>query len=204
MRVQWTIITLFTVVLIGNLVTVPAVATRSAPLRQTSADLAIRLAGQSIAADQEPLEKLIHRRRIFAATLISGVKSSNSSRRAVAMYLLGVFRISEGVPILIQKITFRFIPPKTSRSELGPSSFNPAVESLSQIGMPSVRAILKMLPEETNPLRRELMVRVLVGVEGHAVTRFRLERAIAKALNAGAKANLQAALKGIASGNAKK
>jgi len=197
MRLHCAITTLLVVILIGNMATVPAMAGQPPTCRQTPADSAIRLAAQGIAADQAPLEQLVKQRRKFAARLISGVESSNPARRAVSMYLLGVFRISQGAPVLIRKITFRFIPPKTSRSELGSSSFHPAVGSLSRIGMPSVRAILKVLPTEQGALRRKLMVQVLVGVEGRAVTRFRLRRGIARAPNAAAKANLEAALRDV-------
>ncbi len=131
--------------------------------------------------------------------LARGRQGANAARRAVClMYVLGQIRAARCVPAILAAIdlspqwpghkkTAIFIP-------LG-WGYHPAVQFLVRIGQPSVRAILKVLPNETNTLRRKLMVRVLVGVEGRAVTRFRLKRAIVKASTAAVKANLQAALR---------
>ena len=115
------------------------------------------------------------------------------------MHLLGRLRAEEAMPELLRRITFVSIVHETkSRIVIAYLwGTHPAVNTLISIGMPSVVAIMKTLPQEINALRRKLMVRVLVGVEGSAVTRFRLKRAISKAANAKMKANLHAALRDI-------
>ncbi len=134
------------------------------------------------------------RRHTLESLLIRESGPAKPNARA-AIYLLGLYRMSSAAPRLVEEITcfplgevVRPLP----LVYLGRPF--PAVNALISIGMPSVRAIIKILPQEANPLRRKLMVRVLIGVEGNAVTRFRLERAIAKAPNAIVKANLAAAL----------
>ncbi len=179
---------------------------RADSLNRTSAALTLirSMPGRSWEAEQPVLVAVWEKRRAVVSTLIQQAGSGQGAARAAAMYLLGLLRLPDAVPILIRNLGFRFVPPPPGHAELGPASFYPAESALVSIGMPSVRAILKLLPHENSPLRRKLMVRVLDGVEGRAVTQFRLRRAIKNASGPQIRANLQAALKDIASQNAKK
>ncbi len=128
-------------------------------------------------------------------------QGANAARRAVClMYVLGQIRAARCVPAMLAAIDLSPRWPGHKKTAIFLPlgwGYHPAVQFLVRIGEPSVRAILKVLPDETGALRRNLLVRVLVGVEGRAVTRFRLKRAIAKASTPAAKANLQAALRDV-------
>ncbi|MGC9261524.1 MAG: hypothetical protein ACP5I8_15790 [Phycisphaerae bacterium] len=195
MRVPWLIIAISTAIAVGNPGVVPCAD--SSPAYQASTLLVKKLAGQGVEAGQKSLGRLLRRRRLFAGILVSGVKSPGATGCAAAMYLLGVYRVAEGVPILLANINFRYLPPKSSRIVIGPPGPHPAVWALDQIGMPSVRAILKTLPREAIAQKRQLMIRVMVGVEGSAVASFRVRRLLAAAKTGKQKANLAAALADI-------
>lgn len=155
--------------------------------------------------DQQPaLGKILVVRRRLARTLIDEISDPDKSTRRAAMFLMGIWRLSDGVPNLIQKITSQFVVPENAAQMVGPTH-HPAVQALIRIGMPSIHAILKALPGESNALRRKLMVQVMIGVEGKAVSRFRLQGLKAKQQNPQFQAHLAAALKDLeqAQGGAK-
>ena len=125
-----------------------------------------------------------------------------AARRAISLiYLLGAMRVGRAAPAMVEGIALAPHWHGLLRDALPPPFIieggYPAVPALVRVGMPSVRAILKVLPTERSALRRKLMVQVMVGVEGRAVARFRLRRLIAKATTAAAKTDLEAALRDV-------
>ena len=150
--------------------------------------------GRTLNADQDVLGWLGQQRVILGELLVAECNSPHRETRLASILLIEFYRVSAGVPALLKCIDLRYMPPLSSMIYYAPMGPFPAEQALIRIGMPSVRAILKVLPTERSALRRKLMVPVMVGVEGRAVTNFRLRRAIAKATTAAAKANLKAAL----------
>jgi hypothetical protein len=186
MLTRWWVV--LTLILVSAGDALPAAA------RPTSVDLVESLDGKTIQADQPALRELFIRQRAFTAAVLAEMKSPTLATRAEAIYLLGAYQIPDGVTVLMENIDLRFTPPEQTSFILAPPPYYPAVWALTEIGMPSVHAILKALPREGNAHRRKLMVQVLVGVEGADVTRFRLKQAIAQATAKSEKANLNAAL----------
>jgi hypothetical protein len=139
--------------------------------------------------------------RRLVKTLLGRIESNRLANCAEAgsIYSLGYLRAIAAVPELLKRVAFaNLVNEPKSRIVLGYLwGMYPAKRALISIGMPSVRAILKVLPTERSALRRKLMVQVLVGVEGRAVTKFRLRRLIAKATTAAAKTDLEAALRDV-------
>ena len=154
--------------------------------------------GMSNSAIESAVTRVRNRYLGMSGDLLAQLNQPGLTNRAEAAitHLLGRLRAEDAVSALLRRITFISVINDLGNGIVTAYSWghHPAVNALISIGPPSVRAILTMLPQETNPLRRRLMVKVLVGVEGRAVTRFRLRRAIAKAANASEGANLTAAL----------
>lgn len=150
--------------------------------------------GRSLNADQGVLGWLLEQRMLLGRLLVAECNSRRRETRLASILLFEAYRVSAGVPALLKCIDLRYTPPPSSRIYNAPMGPYPAARALIWIGMPSVQAILKVVPTERSALRRKLMVQVMVGVEGRAVTKFRLRRAIAKATEKAAKANLEAAL----------
>ncbi len=128
-------------------------------------------------------------------------QNQRQARQAISLiYLLGAMRVARAAPAILEAIALAPRWHGLLGDGIQPILLTgryPAVSALISIGMPSVRAILKVLPTERSALRRKLMVQVMVGVEGRPVARFRLRRLIAKATTAAAKTDLEAALRDV-------
>ncbi len=120
------------------------------------------------------------------------------SPKYVAISLLGELRAEEAVNVLAWNITWR-VRLTYGGYETGSISRQfPAAYSLARIGSPAVPKILSKLRMTKDPLERHLCVWALVAMEqwmeGRAVARFRLLKAIEGDILSGMKPNLEAAL----------
>ncbi len=148
-------------------------------------------------ASQLALLHLDIRRHKLEALLLALARSGRPEVRAAAMYLLGAYRMAGAAPFLVHNVDFVYQGGIIKGLPLVEVGARPGVAALVRIGMPGVRAILKVLPGVASPNRRRLMVLVMDGVEGRAVARFRLGRSLARATTAAQRANLTAALADI-------
>jgi hypothetical protein len=106
-----------------------------------------------------------------------------------AMLFLGKFRVSDGIPVLMEYVDYRY----TTCGILEESY--PAVKALTQIGPPAADAALTAIPHEPNELRRRLFGRVLVNVHGLDQARQLVADAAARAEDDTAKDRLREALR---------
>ena len=116
-----------------------------------------------------------------------------SDKQAFAIRALGLMRATEAVEPLLDRIDMKFLQ---GRSSLNSPDLEPflCVDALTMIGKPASKAALNRLKSEGDTTKRELMVRVVRGVEGDSVGKFMISQAIKNA-EGKQKANLQAALR---------
>jgi hypothetical protein len=106
----------------------------------------------------------------YIANLVTEIQRGNLSddKKTLAVYLLGELHPidTNSIEVLIGCIDFKTIKldGKTRFSRWGQY---PAKEALIKIGKPVIDPILNHLPDETNPLRRQLMCDVLKQVLRH-------------------------------------
>ncbi len=142
----------------------------------------------------ELLSQVDEQRSEMLAVLVKHLDTSSSKNvRAAAIYLIGRYRLSDGVDQLIQHIDFD----SGATPSRGPEPLweqYPAVEALITIGQPSVPAVMDLLASDRNHLRRDLAVKVLRYVEGPDVADFLLRNSQAKEKDAQRRANWRDAL----------
>jgi len=142
----------------------------------------------------ELLSQVDEQRSEMLAVLVKHLDTSPSKNvRAAAIYLIGRYRLSDGVDQLIQHIDFD----SGAAPSRGPEPLweeYPAVEALITIGQPSVPEVMDLLATDHNHLRRDLAVKVLRYVEGPEVADFLLRNYLAKEKDAQRRANLRDAL----------
>jgi len=139
------------------------------------------------------LSQVDEQRREMLAVLVKHLDTSRSQNvKAAAIYLIGRYRLSDGVNELIKRLDFD----SGARPARGPEPLweqYPAVEALITIGQPSVPAVKELLATDPNDLRRSLAVKVLRYVEGPDVADFILRNAQANETDAARNANLSEA-----------
>lgn len=102
--------------------------------------------------------------------------SSSKNVQAAAIYLIGRYRLSDGVSELVHRIDFD----SGWMTDHGPEPLweqYPAMEALITIGKPSVPPAIELLATDKNDLRRTLAVKVIRYVEGPEVAEFVLQKA---------------------------
>ncbi len=98
-----------------------------------------------------------------------------SSPQLLAIGLLGEFRSEEAVGILIERITF-FVP--CPSAETTPAACYPCARALVEIGLPSVKGILKRLDSPVTEQEMKLFATVVWLVDGDEIGLLRLENAL--------------------------
>lgn len=95
------------------------------------------------------------------AFLTAQLKMAKPLQVRWAMFYLGKYKIERSVPTLLENIGYEYSP-----SPLVEERF-PALRALREIGVPAANAALqKLLDEANNPLRLELLCRVIISVNG--------------------------------------
>ena len=142
----------------------------------------------------ELLSQVDEQRGEMLAVLVKHLDTSPSRKvQAAAIYLIGRYRLSDGVNELVRRLDFD----SGVRPTRGPEPLYeqyPAVEALITIGQPSIPAVMHVLATDRNDLRRRLAVKVLRYVEGPDVADFILRNAQAKEMDPARNANLGEAL----------
>lgn len=119
--------------------------------------------------------------------------SASKDVQAAAIYLIGRYHFSQGVPELIRRIDVDTgDQPKKTAEPLWERY--PAMEALITIGLPSVHPAIELLANDSDELRRTLATKVVRYVEGPDVARFVLDRAYTKETDPKRKANLKDAV----------
>ena len=118
----------------------------------------------------------------------------SNEAKVYCIYLLGQLHAAEGVSVLIDKIETEAnkVDPK---DRIGRWGKYPAQEALAKIGKSAANAILEKLGQENNELRRNLMVLVIIDVEGKEIGKIRIQKALEIESNVTAKGNLVLAQK---------
>ena len=91
-----------------------------------------------------------------------------------AMFYLGKYKVEKAIPILLQNLDYVYV-----QSAIAEERF-PALRALSEIGEPSASAALERLRTEYDPLRVELLARVVLAVDGNEVGKARIEALLAQ------------------------
>lgn len=118
-------------------------------------------------------------------------------RAGSVIHVLGCMRASDAVPGILRQIELTV--PWPGANGFHPLAgnqwgFHPAVRALIQIGLPSVKAILKDLPHEKDQVRRRLMGSVMLNVCGSRLAKFMLAQAITTQKTAAARKRIRSAL----------
>ena len=112
----------------------------------------------------------------------------------LAILLAGDLRAAEAIPILLENLEYRN-PRRLWGSSLDKDGWYPAVEALSEIGMPAVGpTITKLGTYPSKSQRRELCCWILKRILGVRLARLRLQIAIEETRDQPVKENLIAAL----------
>ena len=127
-------------------------------------------------------------------------KTSSNLNRCSAAYYLGELHYVEYVDTLAANISLQF---DTSHFifkhliEIDISKY-PAMESLIQIGNPSIPAVIRNLAESDDTQVRQLSLQVLTQIDvDHDIDQLRLQKAIKNESDPQKQARLQAALKAL-------
>lgn len=119
---------------------------------------------------------------------------SSANAKTLAAYLLGELRAYRAVTTLAENIDMK-APRIDPKVRIGRWGEFPAQEALLKIGIPAAAEVFVRLRTEQNPLRRELMVRVIRGVYGDDLGRLFFQNRLAKENDPMHKQNLNLALK---------
>lgn len=142
----------------------------------------------------ELLSKVDADRSELTSALITQLGSSTSKHvKAASIYLIGRYRLADGVPDLIREIDLEVESPLHAGREPLWERY-PAMEALIAIGQPSIRPTIELLATDKDNLRRELATKVIRYVQGYEVARFILTQASAAQSDTNRKRNLQDAL----------
>lgn len=146
----------------------------------------------------EILSQVDEQRQELLLILLKYLDTSYSVNiQAAAIYLMGRYRLSEGIEELIQRIDFD-AGENLLLSALPLWDRYPAMEALINIGQPAVPAAVELLAKDMNDLRRDLAVKVIRYVGDAGIAGFILTRALATETDPNRKANLQDAINRLA------
>ncbi len=111
-----------------------------------------------------------------------------------AIALLGELRAEEGIPELMDSLTFRV--PQVMRWSGDEPSFHeyPAAVALAKIGRPAVDNVVSLLETTANPVVRRLCALIVVRIEGPRIAKYQFRTRLSDALPVQSKNNLQVAL----------
>ena len=179
-------VVLCTVILETQAATPKSVSDSSIPDFTALDDKAASTAVNKIVSDQYALEQEL--------TSQLDAQKTPAKRKVLLIYALGQLRSRWAVPSLIKIVDFPapFMDPAIDIRRWGQ---HPAVDALTAIGDPAVFRIIKILPDEKDPVRVGLLLMLIYQVEGANPVQARLEDALAAAHEDTAKQNLQNALK---------
>jgi WD40 repeat protein len=105
-----------------------------------------------------------------------------------AMLFLGQCQSEAAIPVLLQYLDYRYTTCRVWEEAY------PALRALEQLGQPAAVAAFQALDQERNPLRAQLLCRVLRHIEGQAQTTRRVATVIAQAHDEQHRQRLRAAL----------
>ena len=107
------------------------------------------------------------------------IKASFNNSRQIAIELLGEYRATEAVDVLITNISYRVA--SISSGEYTVASAYPSVRALAKIGTPSLAAIIARLDQPATEKEMKLFATVFRLVDGEDVAILRAELALKKA-----------------------
>lgn len=170
----------------------------SAKVDEPSVDHLARLTSESKADRKEAAQAILEAREEVVRKLETIVRKfvrdeSRKGTAKTAIVLLGKLRSAGSVGLLAENLTFGVFYKSTKRPQ-PPEDFYPCVGALSEIGKPSVGAMLRNLETSQDEKVRKLSARVIRNVEGPALARIVLEKAAQKQTDPAKQAMLQAAL----------
>ncbi len=145
---------------------------------------------------------LDQQRERLIGQLITILCSTNSVKvKAYASIVLGQYRASEAVPILVNHLDWdevAAVPIGASQSRPYPREKlqleAPVFTALVHVGMPALQAVIDKIAETDEPKVTERCVRICLGIEGMEATHFRLARLVQKADDDKHRQRLQSAL----------
>jgi len=144
--------------------------------------------------------ELDDRRQQLVQNLMAILDSTNSARVKVdAIVVLGEYRASEAVPILIQHLEWdeaarAGIYNGLARSEELEEKTMPVSIALEKIGMPSIPALLVKITETDDAITTEKCISICNRIEGREITQFRLQGLLEKESDQKKKERIQSAL----------
>lgn len=160
------------------------------------------LAQLDSADDQERMEILgreDERRNKLLTELVYALDTDPSRHvQSGAIYLIGRHRLSPGAEELVRRIDFDTGQPERRISPMPLWGQYPAIEALIAIGRPVVPHLMELLGTESSATRRDLAIRVLVGVEDQDIADLIIRRAQAAEADSGKRAKLKDALARLA------
>lgn len=120
-------------------------------------------------------------------------EESRKGSAKTAVVLLGKLRAVEAVALLAENISVYVFYKSTKRIQSLEDAF-PCVGALSEIGKPSIAAMIGNLASSEDEKVRELSARVILNVEGTEIGRIVIEKAIEDESDPTKKARLRAAV----------
>jgi len=113
--------------------------------------------------------------------LLQGLSTATTTESKLSIvYLLGLYRMEQAVPMLSSMITLHDDGPVRVSTRISMLEGYPVVEALARIGNPAVPAMLKNIETSEDATVRELSVFVIQGVYGIELTRCYLQIALEK------------------------
>lgn len=169
-----------------------------AKVDEASVDHVALLTSESKADRKEAAQAILEARQGVVRKLEKIVRKyirdeSKKGTAKTAIVLLGSLRSAESVGLLAKNLTFGVFYKSTKRPQ-PPEDFYPCVGALSEIGKPSVGAMLSNLETSHDEKVRKLSARVIRSVEGPELAKIVVEQAVEKQTDPAKQAMLQAAL----------
>ena len=169
-----------------------------AKVDEASVDHVALLTSESKADRKEAAQAILEARQGVVRKLEKIVRKyirdeSKKGTAKTAIVLLGSLRSAESVGLLAKNLTLGVFYKSTKRPQ-PPEDFYPCVGALSEIGKPSVGAMLSNLETSHDEKVRKLSARVIRSVEGPELAKIVVEQAVEKQTDPAKQAMLQAAL----------
>lgn len=155
-----------------------------------------RIRGLNNLGEQQQIalaDDLSRERADLGGALLTKLRSESKPTRAVAAYLLGYYRMTEGVDDLANIIDLTVKVPHDPFRQYNWTE-HPAVDALIRIGNASIPPVLENLATSDDRQVRELSASVIKYVDGPDIGRMRVLLAVKQEKDEARRAKLRAAL----------
>ena len=142
-------------------------------------------------SEKQNLAIIIKRQETISQLIINFKKSNDKEYKRSILYTLGKLRAKTAISFLIKNIDYGISGPALRIPKYGTE---PAEEALSKIGAPAISPILNSLKISFNRSRLYSLTNALVGINGHDLAIFYLQKEIKKTKNSDYVAKLKKAL----------